>query len=101
MQLRVLALERRQQIGEITEREFCVQSSRDVQFSGAFGNGLRRDFQTVVDVVRVRVGLARRAKEPAELAIRVTDVSRIQVAIDVEISGASVPPSANRIGEFT
>ena len=94
-------LQSRKQIGKVTERKLCIQTAGDVQFGCAFGDCLGCDFQTVVDVVRVSIRLARRAKEPAKLSIGVTDVRRVQVAIDVEVRGAPVTSTTHEVGEFT
>ena len=100
MQLRVLPLQRREQIGEVTEGQLRIQPAGDVQFGRAFVDCLSGHAQAVVDVVRIGVRLARGTKESAELAIDVTDIGRIEMPVNVEISGAPVPPAANRIGEF-
>jgi hypothetical protein len=72
-----------------------------VQFRRAFGHGLSRDPQRVVDVMSIGVGLTRRAKETAELAIDITDVCRIEVTIDVEISRPAMFSAPYGIGKFT
>ncbi len=71
-----------------------------MQFSRAFGHRLSRDAQGIVDVVRIGVGLARRAKETAKLAINVANVRRIEMTIDVEVSRAPVFRSPDSVGKF-
>ncbi len=51
--------------------------------------------------MRVGVGLARRAKETAELAIDITDVRRIEVTIDIEVSRAPMFLSPHVVGKLT
>ena len=98
VKLRIFFLQRRQQVSEIAERQFRIQSARDVQFGCAFRYRLSGDAQRIVDVVRVSIGLTRRAKEAAELAINVANVRRIEMAIDVEVSRASVLLPPHRVG---
>ena len=100
MKLRIVLLQRGKQIGEITERQFGVQPARNVKFSRAFLNSFAGNAQAVVDVMRVGVGLSRRAIKAAKLAVGVTNIRRIEVPIDVEISGAAVLAAANAVGEF-
>src|SRR5690242_840858 len=71
-----------------------------MQLGCAFSHGLRRDLQTVVDVVCISVRLSRGAKEAAKLAVGITNVGRVEVPVDVEIRGATVTPASDRIGEF-
>ena len=71
-----------------------------MKLSCAFAYRLTGDAQRIIQVVRVRTRLARCPKESAELAVNVTDVRRIEVTIDIEISRASVLLPTNRIGEF-
>jgi hypothetical protein len=72
-----------------------------VQLGGAFSNCLGRDFQTVVDIVCVSVGLPRGAVEAAKLAVGVTDICRIEVSIDIEVGRATVSSSADYVGQLT
>ena len=51
----------------------------------------------MIDVVRVSVGLARRAIKAAEFAVNVANVGRVEVAIDVKVSRASVLLSTNSV----
>src|ERR1700687_5356460 len=90
MKLWVMLLESGKQIGEITERQLGVQSTGDVQFSCAFLYSFTGDAQAVIDVMRVSIRLTRRAIKPAELAVYVTNVCRIEMTIYVEISRAPV-----------
>ena len=62
---------------------------------------MSRDFQTVVDVVCVGVRLSRSAVEAAELAVGVTDICRIEMAVDVEVCRAAVSSPSCRVGQFT
>src|SRR6266849_3171089 len=101
MKLWVMLLERGKQIGEITERQLGVQSTGNVQFSCAFLHSFAGDPQAIVDVMRVGIGLTRRAIEPAKLAIDVTNVCRIEVAIYIEVSSATVLAATNAVSEFT
>ena len=71
-----------------------------MQFGRAFADGPSGDAQTVVDIVRVSVRLSRRAEETAELAIDITDVRRIEVAIDVEVARAAMLLPAHRVRQF-
>src|SRR6267378_1834146 len=71
-----------------------------MQLSRAFRRRLSRYAERVVDVVRIGVGLARRAKETAKLAINITDVRRIEMTIDVEVSRAPVFRSPDGVGKF-
>src|SRR5437016_7063129 len=100
MKLRILLLQRCQQIREVTEWKFRVQSACDVQLSRAFTYRLSGDLQRIVDVVRVSVRLARRAIEAAELAVDVANIRRIEMPIDVEVSGAAVLLSTHYIGQL-
>src|SRR6185369_14668634 len=100
MQLWVLFLQRRKQIGKVTERKFCVESASDVQLGCAFGNCPLCDFQTVVDIVCVSVGLPRCAVETAKLAISVTDVCRIEMSIDVEVGRAAMSLASHDVGQL-
>src|SRR5436853_7108714 len=90
MKLRIRFLQRRKQIGEVTERQFRVQPAGNVKFSRAFIDGLSGDAQRVFDVVRVSVRLTRRAEETAELAVYITDIRRIEMTIDVEVGRAAL-----------
>ena len=66
----------------------------------AFAYRLTGEAQRIIQVVRVGIGLPWRPKEAAEFTIDVTDVRRIEMPIDIEISRASVLLPTNRIGEF-
>ena len=70
-----------------------------MQLGRAFGDGLARDLQRLLDAVRVGVGLARRAVEAAELAVGVADVGLVEMAVDVEVGGAPVQAAADGVGE--
>ena len=48
----------------------------------------------------VGVRLARRAKEAAELTIDIADIRRIEMAVDVEVSRASMLLSPDCVGKF-
>src|SRR5712671_5306452 len=72
-----------------------------MQFSRAFRHSLPRDAQRIVDVMSVGVGLARRAKETAELTVDIADVRRIEMTIDVEVRSPSMFPAPHCIGKFT
>jgi len=61
---------------------------------------LSGNFQTVIDVVCVGVRLSGSTEEAAELAIGVTDVCRIEMAIDIEVGRAAVSSSSHDIGQF-
>jgi hypothetical protein len=50
--------------------------------------------------VRVRIDSARRPKEPAKLAINITDIRRIKMAVDVKVSCATVQPTAHGVGKL-
>src|SRR5687768_7599241 len=52
-----LPLERREEVGEVAERQFRVQAADDVELGRALFDGLARDAQGVFDVVRVGVRL--------------------------------------------
>src|SRR5947207_11218378 len=71
-----------------------------MQLSRAFVERLAGDLQRIIDVVRVSVRLARSAIEAAELAVDVANIRRIEMPIDVEVSGAAVLLSTNCVGEF-
>src|SRR5882724_9840097 len=71
-----------------------------MQFSRAFRKGLAGDAEGIVEVMRVRVRLARGAVEPAEFAINVADIRRIKMPVDVEISRAAMLLPADGVGEF-
>ncbi len=71
-----------------------------MQFGCAFRNGLARDAQGIIDVMRVSVRLTRGAVEPAKLAVNVADVRRIEMPVDVEISRAAMFLPADGVGEF-
>ena len=71
-----------------------------MQLSRAFRHGLSRDAERVVDVVRIGVGLSRRAKEATELTINIADVRWIEMTIDVEVSRAPVLRSPDGVGKF-
>src|SRR5437763_1277683 len=100
VKLRILLLQRYQQIREVAERQLRVESAGDVQLSRAFTYRLSGDLQRIVDVVRVSVRLARRAIEAAELAVDVANIRRIEMPIDVEVSGAAVLLSTHYIGQL-
>ena len=100
MKLWILLLQSRKQIGEIAERQFGVQAAGDVQFSRAFRDGLTRDAQGIVDVVRIGIRLTRRAKETTELAIGITDIRRIEMPIDVEVRRPAMLLSSRGVGKF-
>src|SRR2546421_3813189 len=87
MKLRILLLQRCQQIREVAERQLRVESASDMQLSRAFVDRLAGNLQRIIDVVRVSVRSARRAIEAAELAVDVADIRRIEMPIDVEVSG--------------
>jgi len=72
-----------------------------VKFGCAFAYRLTGEAQRIVYVVRVGTGLARCPKEAAELAVNVTDIRRIEMPINVEISRTSVSLPANSVREFT
>src|SRR6267143_4053220 len=84
MKLRVVGLQRREQISEVTEWQFCVQSTGDVKFGGALLHGLAGNTQAVIDVMRIGVRLPRRAIKSAEFAIGVTNIGRIEMPVHVE-----------------
>ena len=90
MKLRVLLFQRVKQISEVAERQFRIQTAGNVQLSRAFGDSLSGNAQRVVNVVRVSIRLARRAKEAAELAVHITNVCRIEMTIDVEVCRPSM-----------
>jgi len=71
-----------------------------VKLSCAFAYRLTGDAQRIIDVVRVGIRLTRRPKEATEFAIDVTDIRRIEVTIDIEISCAPVLLPANSVREF-
>jgi hypothetical protein len=101
MKLGIVLFQSRQQIGEIAERELGVQSACNVEFSGPFLYRFTSNTQAVFDVMRVSVGLPRRAIETAKLAINITDVSRIKVAVYIEEGGATVLPAAHGISQLS
>ena len=72
-----------------------------MQLGRAFIHGLSGDAQGILDVVRVSIGLARRAKEPAELTIDIADIRRIEMTIDVKVSGPPMFPAPHVVGKFT
>src|SRR2546422_458103 len=100
MKLRIFAPQRRQQVREITEREFCVKSAGNVQLSCAFVYSLTRDAQRILNAVRVGIGLTRGAVKAAKLAVHIADVRGIEMTIDVEIGGAPVTAPAHRISQL-
>ena len=71
-----------------------------MQLGCSFTHSLRCDFQTVVDVVCVSIWLAWRAKETAKLAVGVTNVCGVEMAIDVEVSRTAVSSPAFAIRKF-
>src|SRR5262245_38341054 len=101
MKLWILLLQSRKQISEVAERELRVQPTRNVQFGRAFIHSLSGDFQRIVNVMCVSVGLARCAKEAAELTVDVANVRRVKVPVDVEVSRASVHLPPHRVREFS
>src|SRR6266436_3219811 len=100
MKLRVMLLERGKQIGEITERQLGVQSTGNMQFSCAFLYSFTGDAQAVINIMCVGIRLTRRAIKPAKLAIDVTNVCRIKVAIYIEVSRATVLAATNAVSKF-
>ena len=84
MELWVVLLQFGEQIGEIAERKFCVESTGNVNLSGAFLNCLAGDTQTIFYVMRVSIRLAWRSIEAAKLAIGVANISGVQVAVHIE-----------------
>src|SRR5215831_7179203 len=100
MKLRVFFLERRKQVGEVAERELCIQAAGDVQFSRAFLNCLTRNPQGLVNVMGIGVRLARRSKKAAELAIYIADVGGVEMTIYVEVGRASMLSSTHSISQF-
>src|SRR5262249_55907941 len=71
-----------------------------MQLSRAFRDCLARDFQAVVDVVCVSARLSGRTIEPAKFTVGVANVRWIQMAVNIEVRGATVPPASLEIGEF-
>ena len=71
-----------------------------MKFGRAFIDCLSGDTQRIFDVVRVSVWLTRRAKEAAELAVNITNIRGIEMAIDVEVSRAAVSLPPHRVGQF-
>src|SRR5688500_12335474 len=100
MKLGVVALERGQQIGEITERQLCVKATGDVKFSGALFYGLAGNPQTIVNIMRVSVWLPRRAIKPTKFAICVTNIGWVEVAVHIEIGSSPVLTSPNAIRQL-
>jgi hypothetical protein len=90
MQLRILALQGRQQIRVVAKRQLSVQTADDVQFRSTFGDCLTGNPEGLVDVVRVGVWLPWRAVKAAKLAIRITDIRMIEMSVDVEVSSQSM-----------
>ena len=88
-------------IGKVAEWQFRIESTRDVQFGGALFYGFAGDPKAVVNVVCIGIRLARRAIEAAEFTIRIANVGRIEVAIDVEIGGSPVLLSPYAIGQLS
>src|SRR6266496_1080413 len=101
MQLRILALQRGEQIGEIAEWQFCVQSARYVKFSGAFGYCLTGNAKTVLNIVSISIRLPGSAVEAAELTVYITYVRWVEMAIDIEIGGCAMKSPSNGICEFS
>src|SRR5947209_15513960 len=66
----------------------------------ALFNRFSGDLQRILYVVRVCIGFARRSEEVAELAVGVAYVSRIKMAVDVEVGRATVKPSSYSIRKF-
>src|SRR3989442_13874146 len=71
-----------------------------MQFSCTFSYGLAGDAQRIIDVVRVSIRLARRAKEAAELTIDITDVCGIEMTVDIEICRAPMSPAADCVRQL-
>jgi hypothetical protein len=101
MKLRIMLFKRGEQISELTEREFCVESSGNMKFGSALFNCLAGDTQAVIDVMRVSIRLARRAIEAAKLAINVADVGGIEVAVNIEEGCAPVFSAPNAVSQLT
>src|SRR6185437_1345146 len=85
MKLGIVLFKSGQEIGEITERQLGVEAAGNVKFSGAFLHCFARHTQTVFNVMRVSIGLSRRAIETTKLAINVANVRRIKMAIYIEV----------------
>src|SRR3989442_6084444 len=97
MKLRVMGLQHGEQIGEITERQLCVESAGNVKFGGSLLHRLAGNTQTVIDVMCVGVRLPRCAVKPAEFAIGVADIGRIEVAVHAVICGLPMPSAPGAI----
>src|SRR6478672_2368495 len=100
MKLRVMLLKSGKQIGEITERQLGIQPARNMELCRAFFYSFTGNPQAVVNVMRVGVGLSRCAIKAAKLAVGVANIRRIEVAVNIEISGAAMLAAANAVGEF-
>src|SRR5687768_2143744 len=100
MKLRVVALDSGQQIREIAEGQLCVKSTGDVKFSSALFYGLAGNPQTIVNIMRVSVGLSRRAIKPTEFAVGITNIGWVEVAVHIEIGSSPVLPAPNAIRQL-
>jgi hypothetical protein len=100
MQARVGALQTREQIRVVLEREFRVQPADDVQLGRALRHRFARHGDAFLDAVRVSVGHARRAIEAAELAVGVADVRVVEMAVDVEVSAPPVEATTHGVGQL-
>src|SRR5438270_11029555 len=100
MELWIFVLQGRKQVRKVTQREFRIQAARDVQFGGAFANGLAGNAQTVLDVMSICAGLPWCPVETAELAIDITNVCWIEVTIYVEVRNRAVLFSAHMVREL-
>src|SRR5882724_825272 len=101
MQLRIVLFESRQQICEITEREFRIEAAGNVKFGSALLHCLTGNTQTVIDVVRVSIRLTWRAIEAAKLTVNVANVRGIEVSVYIEERCAAVFAPANAICQLT
>ena len=100
MQLRELALERREKVGVVLKGKFAVQPADDVQLGRTFGNGVAGDLDAFLDGMRVRTFLPRTFVKAAKFAVGDADVRVVEMAVDVVIRRQAVLSAADRVGQL-
>src|SRR5260370_40434327 len=100
MKLGILAFKRRKEICEITKRQFGVQATCYMQFSSPLAHSLAGNIQAFVNIVGISICLSGSAIEPAKLAVNITNISGIEMTINVEVSPATVALSPYSVGEL-
>src|SRR6476620_2207643 len=100
MELGIVLFKAGQQVGEITERQFGIETAGNMQLGRAFLHGFAGDAQAIFTVMGVSVRLSWGSIEAAKLTINIANVGGIQVPVHIEVGGAAMFPAAHAIGQF-